>query len=46
MFRTGIIKTRENKKGLIKHWNKEIRNFNQSINDRIKELKDRGDYDE
>lgn len=33
-------------KGLIKHWQKEIRNFNQSINDRVDELKARGDYDE
>ena len=32
--------------GLIKHWKKEIRNFNQSINDRVDELKARGDYDE
>lgn len=39
-------KDEREQKGLIKHWNKEIRNFNQSINDRIKELKDRGDYDE
>ena len=30
--------------GLIKHWQKEIRNFNQSIDDRIDELKNRGDY--
>lgn len=29
--------------GLIKHWNKEIRIFKQSINDRIEELKKRGD---
>ena len=32
--------------GLKRHWNKEIRNFNQSIHDRIDELKARGDYDE
>lgn len=32
--------------GLKKHWNKEIRNFNQSIQDRLDELKARGDYDE
>ena len=32
--------------GLIKHWNKEINNFNQSISDRVDELKVRGDYDE
>jgi SPP1 gp7 family putative phage head morphogenesis protein len=32
--------------GLIKHWQKEIRNFQTSIDDRIVELKKRGDYDE
>lgn len=32
--------------GLKRHWNKEIRNFNQSIQDRIDELKVRGDYDD
>lgn len=32
--------------GLKKHWQKEIRNFKQSIDDRIEELKKRGDYDE
>lgn len=32
--------------GLKRHWQKEIRNFNQSIEDRIGELKARGDYDE
>lgn len=32
--------------GLRRHWNKEIRNFRQSIQDRIDELKERGDYDE
>ena len=32
--------------GLKKHWQKEINNFNQSINDRIDDLKKRGDYDE
>lgn len=32
--------------GLIKHWNKEIRNFTQSVQDRMDELKARGDYDE
>ena len=31
--------------GLKKHWEKEIRNFNESINNRIEELKKRGDYD-
>lgn len=32
--------------GLIKHWQKEIRNFQISIDDRIDKLKKRGDYDE
>lgn len=32
--------------GLIKHWKKEIRNFKQAIQDRVDELKERGDYDE
>ena len=32
--------------GLKKHWRKEIRNFQNSINERIEELKERGDYDE
>ncbi|WP_418751097.1 minor capsid protein [Frisingicoccus sp.] len=32
--------------GLKRHWRKEIRNFNQSIEDRVDELKKRGDYDE
>jgi NAD+--asparagine ADP-ribosyltransferase len=34
------------KAGLIKHWKKEIRTSQQSIDDRIEELKKRGDYDE
>lgn len=34
------------KSGLVKHWQKEIRNFQISIDDRIAELKKRGDYDE
>lgn len=34
------------KQGLKKHWQKEINNFNESINNRIEELKKRGDYDE
>lgn len=34
------------KEGLKRHWQKEIRNFKQSINDRVEELKKRGDYDE
>lgn len=33
-------------KGLIKHWEKEITNFNNSIDARTKELKERGDTDE
>lgn len=32
--------------GLKKHWQKEINNFQTSIDDRIAELKERGDYDE
>lgn len=32
--------------GLIKHWQKEIANFQTSIDDRIAELKKRGDYDD
>ncbi len=32
--------------GLIKHWKKEINNFQTSIDDRIAELKARGDFDE
>jgi SPP1 gp7 family putative phage head morphogenesis protein len=31
--------------GLKKHWEKENRNFNESIQNRVNELKDRGDYD-
>lgn len=38
-------KSVEEQEGLKRHWQKEIRNFNQSINDRIDELKKRGDYD-
>lgn len=34
------------KQGLIKHWQKEINNFEESIRNRIDELKKRGDYDE
>ena len=34
------------KKGTIRHWEKEIRNFNNNINDRIEELKKRGDLDD
>ena len=32
--------------GLKKHWQKEIRNFQTSIDDRVVELKKRGDYNE
>lgn len=32
--------------GLKKHWQKEIKNFQTSIDDRVAELKKRGDYDE
>ena len=39
-------KTEYEKAGLIKHWNKEIRNFEISISDRIEELKKRGDFNE
>ena len=34
------------KDGLRRHWNKEIRNFKQSIQDRVDELKERGDYND
>lgn len=37
--------TRE-QQGLLKHWKKEISNFQESIDNRIKELKNRGEYDE
>jgi len=33
-------------RGLIRHWQKEIQNFQTSIDDRITELKKRGDYNE
>lgn len=32
--------------GLIRHWEKEIKNFEESIQNRIDELKKRGEYDE
>lgn len=32
--------------GLLKHWNKEISNFEESIANRIEELRKRGEYDE
>lgn len=32
--------------GLRRHWQKEIRNFDQAIEERIAELKERGDFDE
>ena len=34
------------KQGLIRHWKKEINNFEESIQNRIDELKKRGDNDE
>lgn len=34
------------KEGLIRHWKKEISNFDESIQNRVTELKKRGDYDE
>ena len=34
------------KQGLRKHWNKEIRNFTQQIEERKRVLKERGDYEE
>lgn len=39
-------KSIEEQEGLKRHWNKEIRNFKQSIQDRIEELEKRGDYDD
>lgn len=36
----------QRKNGLKKHWQKEINNFEESIQNRIDELKERGDYDE
>ena len=39
-------KSKWEQEGLKRHWKKEIRNFNQSIQDRIDELKARGDYDD
>lgn len=38
-------KSVESQEGLKRHWQKEIRNFKQSIQDRVDELKKRGDYD-
>ena len=32
--------------GLIRHWKKEIQNYNESINNRIEELKKRCEKDE
>lgn len=34
----------QKKAGLIRHWNKEISNFEESIQNRIDELKKRGEY--
>lgn len=39
-------KMRCEQEGLKRHWKKEIRNFNQAIQDRIDELKERGDYND
>lgn len=39
-------KSIEEQEGLKRHWNKEIRNFKQSIKDREEELRKRGDYDD
>lgn len=36
----------QKKAGLLRHWNKEISNFEESIQNRIDELKKRGEYDE
>lgn len=36
----------QKKRGLIRHWEKEIQNFEESIQNRIDELKKRGEYDE
>lgn len=36
----------QKKDGLIRHWKKEISNFEESIQNRIDELKKRGEYDE
>ena len=38
-------KSEAEQKGLKKHWMKDIRNFDQSIQDRVDELKKRGGYD-
>ena len=39
-------KMESEKIGLIRHWKKEIQNYNESINNRIEELKKRGEKDE
>lgn len=39
-------KSAEEQAGLKRHWEKEIRNFETSIRDRVDELKKRGDYDD
>lgn len=39
-------KSIEEQEGLKRHWNKEIRNFKLSIQDRVAELQKRGDYDD
>ena len=37
-------KTEKQKEGLLKHWRKEINNQEESINNRIEELRKRGEY--
>ena len=37
-------KTEKQKEGLLKHWRKEINNHEESINNRIEELRKRGEY--
>ena len=39
-------KSAKQQQGLLKHWKKEIANFQESIDSRIEELKTRGEYDE
>ena len=38
--------TEKHQTGLVRHWQKEISFFQRSIDDRIAELKNRGDYNE
>lgn len=39
-------KDERERKGLLKHWQKEISNFQESVQNRIDELRKRGEYDE